>query len=66
MTLAEQLEQFARERGGVVRYGRQPTRPVLERSDLADKTPQKPQERKPLADPWIEFTDDYTVWKQGR
>jgi hypothetical protein len=66
MTLAEQLEQFARERGGVVRHGRQPARPVLERRDLAARTPQPVLERRDLADPWIEYTDDYTVWKQGR
>jgi hypothetical protein len=66
MTLAEQLEQFARERGGVMRHGRQPARPVLEHRDLAASTSQTIPERRDLADPWIEYTDDYTVWKQGR
>lgn len=63
MTLAEQLEAFARERGGVVRYGPQPEKPP----SIGQSQPvQKPVQPLQLSDPYIEFTDDYSLWARTR
>lgn len=66
MSLADQLEQFARERGGVVRRGPQPQCPPRERRDLAASTSQQPRERRDLADPMFDYTDDYSHWCRVR
>lgn len=59
MTLAEQLEAFARERGGVVRYGPQPERPPSIGQSQPVQNPVQPLE---LSDVFIEWTDDYSLW----
>lgn len=58
-TLAEQLQSFARERGGTLRYGKQRERPPSIGQEIPNPKPLQP---KPLSDPYIEFTDDYSLW----
>ena len=68
MTLHDQLVDFARSRGGRLRYGPQDLKPKADTqaSDLKAKAATRAPELKPKADPWIDYTDDYTVWKQGQ
>jgi len=61
--LLAQLEAFALAHGGRVRHGPQPQRPApvvgpgIGPSEKPRATPR---------DPYLEFTDDYSVWKQGQ
>lgn len=62
-TFAEQLQAFAKARGGTLRHGPQPPKP--------DPTPApcigrpRPAEVEQI-DPCIEFTDDYSLWARTR
>lgn len=64
MTLEDQIRAFAEARGGRLRYGRQPQRPAPEIPPSIGRP--KPVQSPPKADPWLDYTDDYTVWKQGQ
>lgn len=61
-TFAEQLADFAKAKGGTLRYGPQPPKPAQDRPSSIGR----PQPVKPKADPWLDYTDDYSVWKQGQ
>lgn len=63
-TLAEQLQAFARERGGTLRYGPQPRKLAPEPGASIGRS--QPVQSRPKADPWLDYTDDYSVWKQGQ
>lgn len=59
--LMADLAAFAAACGGTLRIGRQPARPPVAASlgrpaPVVTRTPR---------DPYIEYTDDYSVWKQG-
>lgn len=61
-TLAEQLEVFARARGLTVRVGPQPRKPTPETDASIGRT--QPVPSRPLSDPYIDFTDDFTLWSR--
>lgn len=63
-TLADQLAAFAKAHGGTVRHGPQPRKPIAEPRPSIGR-PQQNHGR-PKADPWLDYTDDYSVWKQGQ
>ncbi|CAB4138840.1 hypothetical protein UFOVP348_7 [uncultured Caudovirales phage] len=62
--LLAQLQDFARVHGGKIRTGPQPRKPAPEPGSCIGRT--QPVQRPPKADPWLEYTDDYSVWKQGQ
>ncbi len=65
--LLAQLEAFALAHGGRVRHGRQPERPPSVPGPVRSAgigPSEKP--RDPPRDPYLEFTDDYSLWKQGQ
>lgn len=63
-TLADQFAEFARSRGLTVRVGPAPRKPVPELDASIGRS--EPVQRPPKADPYLEYTDDYSVWKQGQ
>lgn len=67
-TLAEQLAAFAQARGGTLRTGPQPPKPHREITPdaIAGIGRTQPVQSPPKADPWLDYTDDYSVWKQGQ
>lgn len=67
-TLADQFAEFARSRGLTVRVGPAPRKPVPEPVLGAVAGIGRPQQNhgRPKADPWLDYTDDYSVWKQGQ
>jgi hypothetical protein len=61
MTLQDQLQAFAQAHGGKLRTGPQPRKP--EASSIGrSHTIENPTLARPLSDPWIEFSDDYSEW----
>ncbi len=60
-SLHDQLAAFAASRGGVLRHGPQPRKPESP-SIGRPHTTENPTPARPLADPWIEFSDDYSLW----
>ena len=52
MTLHDQLVDFARSRGGRLRYGPQDLKPKADTQTARD--------------PWIDYTDDYSLWCRTR
>lgn len=62
--LLDQLQAFAKAHGGTVRTGPQPRKPITETPPSIGRT--QPVQSPPKADPWLEFTDDYSLWAQGR
>lgn len=62
--LLAQLEAFTRVHGGKIRTGPQPRKPAPEPGSSIGRT--QPLESPPRADPWIDYTDDFTVWSQGK
>lgn len=63
--LHDQLAAFAKAHGGTLRQGPQPKRPEGP-SIGRPHTIEKPTPARPLADPWIEFSDDYSLWARTR
>lgn len=63
-TLADQLAAFAKAHGGTVRHGQQPLKPISLDPPSIGRT--QPVQSPPKADPWLDYTDDYSVWKQGQ
>lgn len=63
-TLADQFAAFAQAHGGTLRTGPQPRKPITETPPSIGRT--QPIQRPPKADPWLDYTDDYSVWKQGQ
>jgi hypothetical protein len=63
-TLADQVAAFARERGLTVRHGPAPRKPITAREPSIGRP--QPVQSPPKADPWLNYTDDYSVWKQGQ
>ena len=63
-TLADQLAAFAQAHGGTLRHGPQPQKPPRVNPPSIGRT--QPIQRPPKADPWLDYTDDYSVWKQGQ
>jgi len=64
MSLADQVAAFAKVHGGTVRHGPQPPKPHREIVPSIGRT--QPVQRLPNRDPWLDYTDDYSVWKQGQ
>ena len=68
MTFAEQVAAFAKDVGGTVRTGPQPPKPHREITPNATagigRT--QPVQSPSKADPYLNYTDDYSVWKQGQ
>lgn len=62
MSLHDQLAVFAKATGGKFRTGPQPPKPAPAPAPSIGR----PQPVKPKADPWLDYTDDYSVWKQGQ
>ena len=62
--LLAQLQAFALARGGTLRTGPQPQKPPSVNPPSIGRT--QPVQRPPKADPWLDYTDDYSVWKQGQ
>ena len=62
--LLAQLEAFTRVHGGKIRTGPQPRKPVPEPGSSIGRT--QPVQRLPNRDPYLEYTDDYSLWKQGQ
>lgn len=62
--LMAQLQAFALAHGGKVRTGPQPPKPHREITPSIGRT--QPVQSRPKADPWLDYTDDYSVWKQGQ
>lgn len=64
MSLADQVAAFAQAHGGTVRHGPQPRKPIAEPRPSIGRT--QPVQRLPNRDPYLNYTDDYSVWKQGQ
>lgn len=64
MTFAEQVAAFAKDIGATVRTGPQPLKPHREIVPSIGRT--QPVQRLPNRDPYLNYTDDYSVWKQGQ
>jgi hypothetical protein len=64
MSFAEQVAAFAKVHGGTVRTGPQPLKPPSVNPPSIGRT--QPVQRLPNRDPYLEYTDDYSVWKQGQ
>ena len=64
MTFAEQVAAFAKDIGATVRTGPQPPKPHREIVPSIGRT--QPVQRLPNRDPYLNYTDDYSVWKQGQ
>ena len=62
--LMDQLQAFAKVHGGTVRTGPQPLKPISLDPPSIGRT--QPVQRPPKADPWLDYSDDYSVWKQGQ
>lgn len=62
--LLDQLQAFAKAHGGTVRTGPQPRKPITETPPSIGRT--QPVQRLPNRDPYLEYTDDYSLWKQGQ
>ena len=62
--LLAQLQAFALAHGGKVRTGPQPQKPAPEPGACIGRT--QPVQRLPNRDPWLDYTDDYSLWKQGQ
>lgn len=62
--LTEEFAAFARARGLNVRVGPAPLKPPPEIPPSIGRT--QPPQSPPRADPWIDYTDDFTVWSQGK
>lgn len=62
--LLAQLQAFAQARGGTLRAGPQPPKPHREITPSIGRT--QPIQSPPKADPYLDYTDDYSVWKQGQ
>lgn len=61
-SLLEQLQEFAQERGGTLRVGPQPRKPVT----VVQSAPAAPAPAPEPRDPYIEYTDDYSLWVRER
>lgn len=64
MSLADQVAAFAQAHGGTVRHGPQPRKPPSVNPPSIGRT--QPIQRLPNRDPYLNYTDDYSVWKQGQ
>lgn len=68
-TLADDFAAFAQSKGFTVRQGPAPRRPAPQASMRPFEKPTlgepKDAQRIPT-DPFLDYTDDYTVWKQGQ
>ena len=62
--LLAQLQAFALAHGGKLRTGPQPHKPIS--LDPPSIGRSEPVQSPPKADPWLDYTDDYSVWKQGQ
>jgi hypothetical protein len=62
--LMAQLQAFALAHGGKVRAGPQPQKPITAREPSIGRT--QPVQRLPNRDPYLEYTDDYSLWAKGR
>lgn len=61
-TLADQVAAFAKARGLTVRDGPQPQKPTPETDASIGRT--QPIPSRPLSDPYIDYTDDFTLWSR--
>ena len=61
-TLLEQVQAFAKVHGGTVRTGPQPQKPTPETDASIGRT--QPTQSRPLSDPYIDYTDDFTLWSR--
>ena len=61
-TLADQVAAFAKARGLTVRDGPQPQKPITAREPSIGRT--QPIPSRPLSDPYIDYTDDFTLWSR--
>jgi hypothetical protein len=66
ISLADQLAAFAKSHGGTVRTGPQPQKPLREIPPSIGPFENERSPSRGKADPFINYSDDYTVWKQGR
>lgn len=62
--LETQLRAFALAHGGALRYGPQPERPPVDKPASIGRP--QPVQRPAPADPWIDYTDDYSLWCRTR
>ncbi len=67
-TLLDQLQAFAKVHGGTVRTGPQAPKPPSVNPPFATAGIGRTQQNhgRKNRDPYLEYTDDYSLWKQGQ